>query len=746
MRDSSSKYSKAWLSCFAVFVSFFFFFPAIAHAQSVNEKDPVDLDADRLEHDKGAQTVTASGDVVLKQAGRIVRADKIIYDLSSDTVTATGNIEFVDVNGDQLFAEKAEFTDSLKDGFVEGLSSFLVDGSRFGAAKGRRSDGVKTVMEDAFYTPCEVCEENPDDEPTWQIRASQVYHNKDDKTISYQNARFEVEGVPVFYMPYFEHPDGSEKRKSGFLTPSAGFSSELGALLENSYYWSIAPDRDLTLSVTALTQEAPVFGAEWRQRWSNASLNARSSVTYSSRPDFVDGVDQQIKEEFRGHLGAEALWDINNKWRAGVDIDAATDDQYLRQYDLSDEDVLENRIYAERFSGRNYFSAQALLFQDVRVGERQEDQPIVLPQIEAFFTGEPDSIPLVGGRWDAAVSYLGLLRDNGEQDVSRVHTELGWKRNFVSSFGLVTDFDVRSQLDFFYTNDAFETSSISEGSSNSEFRSFGYINTQVRYPLVKNISDAQLILEPVASLNISPNVTDDDDIPNEDSLDVQLDTLSLFNPSRFPGIDAIEDRTRATYGGRASLHGDDGSYGSLFVGQSYRFDNDDNPFPEGSGLNEESSDVVGQVKARYKNNYSLDYRFQLDNDSLASRRHEIFTTARLNRFQLSSQYLYASELEGTDIDATREQITNAVSYEINDQWRVGAAARHDLGEEPGLRTAQLALNYTGQCVNWSLTSARTLTDDASGDSSTEIFLRVGFKNLGEIKTSGFSLGGSDVEE
>lgn len=715
------------------------FVPHFVYAQ--DDKAPVDLDADKLEHDKGGQTVTASGDVILKQSGRTVRADQIIYDLSSDTVTATGNIEFTDTNGDKIFAEKAEFTDSLKDGFVEGLSSLLVDGSRFGARNGRRSGGTKTVMEDASYTPCLICQDNPEKPPTWQLRASRVYHNKEDKTISYRNARFEIKGVPVAYLPYFEHPDGTEKRKSGFLTPSAGFNSDLGGILENSYYWDIAPDRDLTLSVVAMTEEVPLLGAEWRQRWSNASLNLRSSFTYSSRPDFIDGVDETLAEELRGHLEGSLLIDHNNKWRSGVDIDLASDDQYLRQYDLSDEDVLENRIYAERFSGRDYFLAQALSFQDVRVSERENSQPIILPQVEAFFIGEPGDVPYIGGRWDLGFSALGLLRDQNEQDVNRIHAEMGWKKNHITQQGLVADFDVRSQLDYYHVNDSMPSqANIQGGESSNDLRGFGYINAAVRYPMMKPYLGTKIIVEPIASVNVSPNITDDDNIPNEDSLDVQLDVLNLFNPSRFPGIDALEDETHVTYGGRVAMHADDGSYGSVFVGQSYRLDDNDNPFTEGSGLNEQNSDIVGQIKGKYKDNYLVDYRFQLDNDNLASQRHEVYAFAQVKRFQLTSQYLFAKRLDGTDIDETREQFTNGISYNINDRWRVNAGARYDLGEDQGLRTAQFGLDYTGQCLNWSIGSLRTLTDDSSGDSATEIFLRVGFKNLGEIRTSGFSLG------
>ena len=45
------------------------------------------------------------------------------------------------------------------------------------------------------------------------------------RRITYQDAQFELFGVPVLYLPYFQHPDPSVKRKSGFLMPSVRSSS-----------------------------------------------------------------------------------------------------------------------------------------------------------------------------------------------------------------------------------------------------------------------------------------------------------------------------------------------------------------------------------------------------------------------------------------------------------------------------------------------------------------------------------------
>ncbi len=726
---------------------------AMEQDQQVAEKGaPVDLQADKLVHNKDGQSVTASGHVVLKQAGKMVKADEIVYNLNEDTVIATGNVVFVDKTGDKHFAERFEFNDALKNGFVEGLKSYLVDGSRFTASSGKQTHGGDMiVMKDAHYTPCEISigadDESFKNSPLWQIRASKITYDKNKKRVDYKNARFEVKGVPVVYLPYFSHPDGSVKRKSGFLTPRAGYKSNLGGFVEGRYYWNIAPEKDLTVGVMAMTQEAPMLSSEWRQRWERASLEARGSFTYSGRTDREGSLIVKQKDELRGHLKVNGLWDINNKWRSGVKIDVTSDDQYLRQYNLNYKNVLENELYVERFSGRNYAAARMLAFQDIRINNslttiRGEDQPNILPEIEASFIGEPDSVPFLGGRWSLDASLLGLMRDNSGQDVNRAHTALGWQRRFISDTGFVAKLDSSLQASIYNINDqsGSTTNSAIKGSE-TRSRAFAYINAETSYPLAKTFEETQtqMIIEPLASLTVSPNINTDK-IPNEDSQDLQIDALGLFKPNRFPGVDGIEDRTHVTYGMRTGLYGTDGSYGNLFVGQSYRFNNKDNPFDVGSGLSEQSSDIVGEVKANYKGDYQLDYRFQLDNDKLSPQRHEVAASMKISDLKLSTNYLYAKAIDGSIDVETREQINNSASYYINDKWRLFGSARHDLGNDPGLRKANIGVDYLGQCISLSLIGQRNLTDDSSGNSATEIFFRIGLKNLGEFKSNGVQLG------
>ncbi|HEY8191768.1 MAG TPA: LPS assembly protein LptD [Alphaproteobacteria bacterium] len=700
----------------------------------VKNNAPVDLTADSLQHDETGQTITATGHVELVQAGRVLKADEIVYNLGTDTVKARGNIALLEKNGDIHFADEVELNNEMKTGFVSGLNSYLSAGGHFTAKSGKREENT-IVMSDASYTPCD-CDADKEGDPAWQIKADKVTYHEAENRIAYKNATFEIFGIPVGWLPFVSHPDGKVKRKSGFLSPQLGFDSELGAVVTSNYYWALAPDRDLTTGVMAMTEKAPVGLAEYRQRFDNADLHMNGSVTNSGRTDSVAGVDVEKGDSWRGHLFADGKWDVNDKWRAGTSLELTSDDQYLRQYDFSGKDVLENEIFAERFSGRNYAVGRVLAFQDVRVGERRTDQPNVLPEVVANFKGEPNGF--LGGRWALDLSVLGLERGGNGQDMNRGVAALGWEKRVITDFGLVNTLDVSFRGDAYSARDRdIATQGLGRSKQGTETRVFPQAHLVTSYPIAKPMETMQAVIEPIVAITVSPHVNvEDSDIPNEDSQDVQLDASNLFEPNRFPGLDRLEDGTHVTYGARTGLYGYGGSFADVFLGQSHRFDENDNPFPNGSGLATQDSDVVGQVAMGIDGNYTLNYRFQLDAQDLTPRRHELDVYAHWRRFTYGARYLFANALEGTDIVESREQIQNAVAYDITSKWRLRGAMLHDLGEDPGLRKAAVGLDYLGCCLSFSANAERSLTTDSSGDSGTDITLRLGLKGLGEFDQGG----------
>lgn len=705
-----------------------------------SENQPVDLEADSLIHDEDGQTVTAQGNVELVQAGRIVKADAMTYNLQTDKVYAKGNVVMSEADGTTYFADDVELTQDMKNGFVQGLQILLADGSRFSAEEGRRIGGTVIELKQATYTPCEPCKEDPANPPLWQLRAREVRHDESEHRIAYRDAWFEFAGVPVAYTPYFSHPDGSERQKSGFLTPTFGYDSELGASVQEEYYYAIDQDKDATIGLVAATSVNPVALAEYRQRFENAEFQINGSGTVSDRKDSVAGETVTLHDEARGHLFADGVWDMDENWRSGVHLAVASDDQYLRQYDIQSEDVLENEVYAERFSGRNYMVGRALAFQDVRVSERQVDQPAVLPEAIASFYGDPNG--LLGGRWSAEFSALGLYRNGNGQDVARGSSEIGWQRKFITGFGLVNRIEGILRGDVYSVQDRPGDQAFDDREDDSLTRGYAQGNWEMSYPFAKRLEASQIVISPVVAITGTTNV-DNNDVPNEDSQDFTLDPTNLFEPNRSPGFDLVEDGGHATYGIRTGLYGDKGSRGEIFFGQSHRFDSKDNPFYSGSGLSERDSDYVGQVSAVIGRNFDLDYRIQLNGDTFASHRHELDTSLHFDRLELGTRYFYVNAIEGTDLDKPREQIQPTARLRFYDNWWMAAGMRYDLsGDDEGLREAVYGLDYDGQCMTASFRASRTLTDDDTGDSGTELMFRVAFKNLGEFESSGITLGGN----
>lgn len=93
------------------------------------------------------------------------------------------------------------------------------------------------VLKDAKYTTCSPsCH-------TWNMHSSTVTLDKKTEKGSAWNTVLYWKKVPVFYLPYISFPL-SKKRKSGFLFPLYGNSTNGGLLISIPFYWNIAPNYD----------------------------------------------------------------------------------------------------------------------------------------------------------------------------------------------------------------------------------------------------------------------------------------------------------------------------------------------------------------------------------------------------------------------------------------------------------------------------------------------------------------------
>ena len=706
---------------------------------------PTDLEADQFIYDQQREIVTAQGSVKLAQAGQTLVANTITYNVRDDVAVASGDIVFTDTDNNQYFADTIELNDQMKSGLIENLYSELDDGGRMWAKSAVRENPDNHVLKDARYTPCLPCKSNPDETPPWALRASEVNHDKKNALISYKNVRFEAAGVPVMYAPYFSHPDGTVDQKSGFLAPEIGFGSDFGFNFMTPYYWALSSSADVTAGLRIFSGAAPQLNLEGRKRFEKGEMRLTTSSTYSERTDRVNNIDILRDEEFRGHIELETLFNLNKYWRAGTDLQLATDEQYLDQYDIDDDDVLKNRAYIEGFDDRNYASLELLGFQDLRI-DRNVDQPNALPLGQLSYIAKPNSS--LGGRlqWDS--SFLSLVRTGNDQDVNRLSSRLGWQRRDVFPLGLTSQVDLAVRGDAYYTLDRdIAKLDATEDEQKFDARAIPTANLEVAYPLHKPLQNAQIRIKPRVGFTARPDIDNDSDIPNEDSIDTQINFTNLFDADRFAGLDRVEDRTRVNYGVETGYYKNNGDEFTAALGQSYRFDDKDNPFNQGSGFENQQSDVVGQLGLSLNNHRdNLNYRFQLDGKNLSAERHEIYGATKIDNLNVSAIYLYEKGSEGTEFPDSREQAQARVDYNIDDSWKVSAGALYDLGEDDGLRESIIGLGYDDECYGVTVEIKRDLQREASGSNDTTVLMRFRLKNLGEFETTAYDTGSNNNDD
>lgn len=116
------------------------------------------LQADELVYDRDVNVVTAQGKVRIEYDGNRLVADNVTYNQQTRRMTATGNVEIVERDGNKIYSDHLDVTDSFRDGFVNGLRVETTDNTRFAAESAERSNGEITTFNNGVYTACQACE------------------------------------------------------------------------------------------------------------------------------------------------------------------------------------------------------------------------------------------------------------------------------------------------------------------------------------------------------------------------------------------------------------------------------------------------------------------------------------------------------------------------------------------------------------------------------------------------------------
>ena len=720
-------------------------YPAGAQAQDTPDTQPaaapdsggpISFEADGVAFDSEADSITASGNVILRRDGQSVRADSVTWNRKTGQIFASGNIRFVDPDGNQLFSDKLELTDELKAGAMENMLLALREGGRLVAAKGERAADGSIVLSNAAYSACAVedetgCPRNP----SWRITATRVIYDPAQKRVRFNGARLELFGVRLMPLPGLViTTDG--RAISGLLIPDVRLSASNGIELSDAYYQRLADNRDIAVTGYVYTKALPMISAQYRALTTAGAYQVTGYATRSKRISVAgDATGQQT--DFRGYFFANGKFQLSPHWSITGSARIASDRTFLRRYDISRDDRLRSMIDVERMDDNSYLSIAGWATQTLRVGEGQGQVPIALPVIDyrRRFTD-----PVVGGKIELQANSLAITRTTG-QDTQRAFASARWDMRRLTKLGQEVTITALVRGDIYHSDEnELTTTAIYRGKPGWQSRGLASAAVDIKWPLVGSFLRGTQVLTPRFQIVASPQLANLS-VPNEDARAIDLEDSNLFALNRFPGYDRIEDGVRFTYGLDWQFDRP-GWRVATTIGQSYRLTRDPTLLPDGTGLSNRLSDIVGRTEVRFRDFVKLTHRFRVDKDNFAVRRNEFDATVGTQRTYAEIGYLRLNRDIGAGLEdlKDREELRVAGRVAFARYWSVFGSGVFNLtnrDEDPtltadgfqALRT-RLGVAYQDDCLEFALTWRRDYVATGDAQKGNTFQIHVALRNLG----------------
>ena len=733
----------------------------IVNPPNVDSSEPMLLQADELVYDNENARVSAKGNVEIYYGDYTLLADKVVYNRNSNTLMAQGNVRMKDPDGAVITSDQLTLTDDFRDGFVDALKVVTKDDTRIVAQSASREAGNVTVFRKGWFTPCKLCEDKPDKAPTWRIRAGKITHKRDQANITFKDASFELFGVPVLWLPYFQTADPTVKRKSGFLIPSYSHSDELGNTVQTPYYFALSDHYDFTFAPMWTEKAGTLLLGDWRQRTASGAYHVELAGVFDNVEDPLSPADG---DDFRGSIKTRGRFALNPYYSWGWDVLLESDETFRRFYNLDSRLKTDrvSQIYLEGLHDRNYFSTRFYNTQSLLFTDEEFSESVVYPIIDYDYVVDT---PIVGGELSFNGNAMVFSSADGT-DSNQLILEAKWRRQMIDGMGQVFTPFGRLRGDLYSLDDpgvleisGTEDLVTSPPENGTIWRGNAVGGFEYRYPFVTTTGAVTHTVEPIGQIIARPgSLGDQQEIPNEDALSLVFDDTILFDIDKFSGYDRIETGTRANVGVRYTAQLASGTYARAVFGQSYQiagqneFDTD---FYRTSGLATDTSDYVSglYVESGY---FSFTAQSRFDQDTFDIVRTDLGSAvqygplqARVNYADVPGEILAVVPADSPVVDIAEataiaelsdsEEIVVAGALAITNEWWLLGNLRYDIQDEQTI-TDGVGLRWQDDCFRIDVTYQRSFIEDQDIEPDERFLVRFALKYLGEYDVANEGLG------
>lgn len=314
----------------------------------------------RIQADEVSASVTGqsilTGHVILTRPNMQMTADKAYLYRDSKTNQITqinffGHVSFREP-GKILYGDEGHYLPQKEEGYLDNaLYSMSLEQKRqlggdellkaWGRAQSIERDQQIYYLEDATYTTC------PPEDSAWSVKAQKMELNKETGRGEATHAFLDFHDTPVFYWPYYNFPI-DDRRQSGFLMPTAGYSNNLGFSISAPYYWNMAPNYDMVITPSYYSDRGVNLGGDFRYLTKNSTgeLALNGIMDDQAFKTFVQDNEAETgnlsDDRYEAYLKNSTKF--NQNWSVNANYHKVSDDYYLQDFGTDINETTENQL------------------------------------------------------------------------------------------------------------------------------------------------------------------------------------------------------------------------------------------------------------------------------------------------------------------------------------------------------------------------------------------------------------------
>lgn len=750
---------------FILFIGLVFLKTNIVFSQ---QKDIYNFSADKLTYSQDNSIIEATGNVVAKnQEGKQIASDKIIYNKSTQQLNTFGNSKFLDGKGGTLFAEsfeynlekkiisaekKVRFIDKEKntyyfsklnadDNFDEIIGydinadlnkQNLKSGDKFNEFIEPRFSGKSasiknniTIVQNAKFTTCKKTNET-EGCAYWNLNASELIHDKEQKKLTYKNATLDLNNVPILYTPYFSHPDPTVKREGGFLPPTlSSLGGDIGSTVKIPYFYPISTSADFTFSPVYYLKQNPLLLGEYREKFNNGDLSLEGGFTQGYKEITITNTEGS-RHHIYGNLNLnfnDKILDqtnintkvqrVNNSTYLRVNKINSSDDGFKKNLIKENDTQLTNEIIANSFGKKENLSFKTAVYQDISSLKPSDQYSYMLPEItySRYSLFENNNLSLN--------SIIKNQNTNTNQNKSSFVNNLDYSTSefYNSSFGIGYKFLTKINNINYYSDYKAPNENL-----NNQINPVVGLDTSM--PFAKINKESEQYIVPRILTRYAPGK-----MTNATSNDTTLNTDNIFSINRMNSDEFIEKDLSFNLGAdwmwqEKRINNKEPEKAIVSLGQVLKF-NKDLDMPTKSSLQNRSSDIVSKINYLSPKNFDISLKSTFDNQFNHIYYNDLFIKKEIISGNINLNFYEKNSHVGNEKYAK----ANLTSY-LTDSVKLKLESDRNLKTDT-TNAHKLGIENENECIKYGFFIQKKYSSDKDLKPATSIFFGVTLLPFGE---------------